>query len=517
MKPAVPDEMLSKWQRVVDLMGRVLEVRAALIVKLDPPQTEILAASAAEGNPYKAGFRSDLGSGLYCETVMALSRPLLVRNALAEPQWRSSPQPALGLIFYAGFPLSWPGGEIFGTICVMDDKPNAGAIRNQDLILQLKEGVETDLVLLTETSERKKAEEAFREREKMLRAILDASPVGIALIKNRTIHWANKSLTSILGYEDGALMDANTLGLYPDRHEFDHVGAALYPMIQEKGFGQVEAQFIATDGRPIRCDLRARALDVFDPSKGIIIAAMDLTERKRAEAQIETLAHQLLNAQEEERRMISQELHDRLAQDLSSLKIGLDTFFDGRDDPAPERRHRVMALSQSLQSAISAVRDLSYELRPPALSDLGLVKAVFQYCEEFQGKTGIQVDFFSAGIDDKRIDPDTQINLYRMVQEGLNNIRKHAEAEKAVVRLVASSPDVILRIEDDGKGFDVEKRMALLTTEKRMGLRSIEERVKHLKGRMTLRSTPGRGTRVMVELPLKEGPNGSEKNRIDRR
>jgi signal transduction histidine kinase len=85
-----------------------------------------------------------------------------------------------------------------------------------------------------------------------------------------------------------------------------------------------------------------------------------------------------------------------------------------------------------------------------------------------------------------------------------------------MVRLVASSPDVILRIEDDGKGFDVEKRMALLTAEKRMGLRSIEERVKHLKGRMTLRSTPGRGTHVMVELPLKEKPDGSEKDRIDR-
>ena len=228
-------------------------------------------------------------------------------------------------------------------------------------------------------------------------------------------------------------------------------------------------KFIATDGRPIRCDLRARALDIFDPSKGFIIAAMDLTERKRAEAQIETLAHQLLNAQEEERRMISRELHDRLAQDLSSLKIGLDTFFDGWGDPAPEWRYRVMGLSQSLQNAISAVRDLSYELRPPALNDLGLVQAVFQYCEEFQEKTGVQVDFFSAGIDEKRLDPDTVINLYRMVQEGLNNIKKHAEEGNAVIRLVASSPDVILRIEDDGKGFDVKKRLALLTAEKRMG------------------------------------------------
>jgi PAS domain S-box-containing protein len=515
-KPAVADPMLEKWQRIVDLLAKILEVRSALIVKLDSPQIEILAASVAEGNPFKAGLKAEMGSGIYCEKVMELCRPLIVRNALAESQWQGSSQVALGMIFYVGFPLFWPDTEVFGTICVMDDKQNANAIRHQDLILQFKEVVEADLVLLTESSEKRRAEEALKERERMLRAILDASPVGIALVKNRTIHWANKSLHSIMGYGEGALVEKSTMGLYPDRHEYDRVGAVLYPMIQEKGFGQVETQFIAKDGRTIRCDLRAKALDVFDPSKGIIMAAMDLTERRRAEAQIETLAHQLLNAQEEERRMISRELHDRLAQDLSSLKIGLDTLVDEQDDPASEWRRRVMALSQSLQNAIFAVRDLSYELRPPALNDLGLVQALFQYCVEFQEKSGVAVDFFSAGIDEKRFDPDTQINLYRMVQEGLNNIRKHADARNAVVRLVASSPHVILRIEDDGKGFDVKKRLALLTTEKRMGLRSIEERVKHLKGRMTVRSTPGRGTSVMVEIPLKEEPDGSEKDHIDR-
>ena len=95
----------------------------------------------------------------------------------------------------------------------------------------------------------RRTDEAFRERERMLRAILDASPVGIALVKDRTIHWANKSLHSILGYKEGALVAKGTMGLYPDRHEYDHVGAALYPMIQEKGFGQVETQ-IHCDGWP---------------------------------------------------------------------------------------------------------------------------------------------------------------------------------------------------------------------------------------------------------------------------
>ncbi len=280
-KPALPDTMLAKWQRVVNLMSKILKARAALIVKLDSPQTEIVAASTTGGNPFRTGLKTGLNTGLYCEKVMSLRRPLLVKNASAAPQWHGSPQLALGMTFYVGYPLLWPGGEVFGTICVMDDKENVTAIANQDLVFQFKEVVEADLLLLAEISGKRKTEETLRDRERMLRAILDASPVGIALVKDRTINWANKSLHSILRYDEGALVEKNTMGLYPDRHEYDRVGAALYPMIQETGFAQMETRFAAKDGRPIRCDLRARALDVFDLSKGIIIAAMDLTERKR--------------------------------------------------------------------------------------------------------------------------------------------------------------------------------------------------------------------------------------------
>jgi PAS domain S-box-containing protein len=514
-KPAIPDAMLAKWQRVVDLMSKIFEVRAALIVRLDPPQIEILAASVARGNPYKAGLRADLGSGLYCEKVMALCRPLLVRNALAEPQWHGTPQLALGMIFYVGFPLLWPDGEIFGTICLMDDKQNASAIGNQDLILQFKEMVEADLVLLTETSERRKAEEALKESERKYRHLVENANDLILIAQDGMLKFVNAKGVEVSGYSVEELTAKPFIELvHPDdramvmQHHIRRLKGQEQPEVY--GFRIVhrtgEVKWLRNNGVIIEWEGRPATLNVLT----------DMTETKRAEEKLETLAHQLLSAQEEERQMISRELHDRLAQELSSLKIGLDTLFDGRAVPAPEWRRRVTELSQSLQHAISAVRDLSYELRPPVLTDLGLVKAVFQYCMEFQEKTGVQVDFFSAGIDEKRLDPDTQINLYRMVQEGLNNIKKHADAGNAVVRLVASSPDVILRIEDDGKGFDVKKRLALLTTEKRMGLRSIEERVKHLKGRMTLRSTPGRGTRVMMELPLKEEPDGSEKDRIDR-
>jgi signal transduction histidine kinase len=161
-------------------------------------------------------------------------------------------------------------------------------------------------------------------------------------------------------------------------------------------------------------------------------------------------------------------------------------------------------LSKTLQASITAVRDLSYDLRPPGMDQLGLIRTVYQYCEDFAAKNNVSVDFYSAGMKDLQMDFDTEINLFRLIQEGLNNIRQHARAGHVVIRLVASSPNIILRIEDDGQGFDVEHRLARSLKEKRMGLSSMEERVSLLEGRMNIRSRPSKGTKILIEVPFRE-------------
>lgn len=162
------------------------------------------------------------------------------------------------------------------------------------------------------------------------------------------------------------------------------------------------------------------------------------------------------------------------------------------------------------------VRDLSYSLRPPGLDGIGLVKVISQYCDEFSEKSGIQVDFHSAGVDSTKLDFDMEINLYRLVQEGLTNIIKHADAAYAKIGLVGAFPNIILRIEDDGKGFDVEKRLANASHQKRMGLQSMKQRVRLLGGQMLIQSRPGRGTKLSMKLPYRERKNASKDNHIDR-
>ena len=241
----------------------------------------------------------------------------------------------------------------------------------------------------------------------------------------------------------------------------------------------------------------------------------DISERKRSETRIQQLSQQLLKAQEAERQMISCELHDRVAQDLSASKIQFDMLI--KEQPALDApvKAKLLEISNRLQVAINSIRDLSYDLQPPVLAEMGLLKALEIYCEEFSSQFVRKVDFQSAGLNLFKLDSDTEIHLYRLVQEGLNNIRKHADSDDAIVRLLGVFPNIILRIEDTGKGFDVKARELALGDEKRMGLRSMKERVNLLGGQMTIQSNPMQGTKIYIKIPYQEYNREAEETHIN--
>jgi len=249
---------------------------------------------------------------------------------------------------------------------------------------------------------------------------------------------------------------------------------------------------------------------------GYMAQIQDITEEKGAQRSIHALSQQLIRAHEAERLMISRELHDRVGQDLSTLKIGLDSLRREHLIQSPEFLEKLTAFSGLAQQAIMVVRDLAYELRPPGLDQFGFTRAMTQYGADFAEKTGLDIEMHFTGIDTSSFDFDTEINLYRLIQEGLNNIHKHARARRVAVRMVASFPKIILRIEDDGRGFDPVQRLAGATAEKRMGLLSMQERATLIGGTMRIRSRPGKGTQILVELPYERKFHDAEKNSIDR-
>jgi PAS domain S-box-containing protein len=237
---------------------------------------------------------------------------------------------------------------------------------------------------------------------------------------------------------------------------------------------------------------------------GAVVVGRDITERKRMEKQVRSLGHQLLKSQEDEKRRLSRELHDVIGQNLLTLKMGLDGLFKSLAEKHSESMSKNLELSALIKQTIEDIRDMAHELRPSSLDQLGLVKAGLQYCEEFSLKNNIQVDFSAVGIRESQFDYETKITFYRLIQEGLNNIRKHSGASRVTIRLVSSFPNIILRIEDNGRGFDLKNSMDLAVQEKHLGLISMTERVSILQGQLKIESQPGKGTKILIEVPSQE-------------
>ena len=151
MKPTettIPQEITDKWQGIVDIIAEIMKVPAALIMQVEPPEISVLVSSHSSKNPYERGKKAQLNTGLYCETVMSSRQQLLVPNALENEEWKSNPYVKLGMISYLGFPVALPSGDIFGTICVLDNKPNAYNELYQKIMLQFRDMLESDLKYL---------------------------------------------------------------------------------------------------------------------------------------------------------------------------------------------------------------------------------------------------------------------------------------------------------------------------------------------------------------------------------
>jgi PAS domain S-box-containing protein len=225
---------------------------------------------------------------------------------------------------------------------------------------------------------------------------------------------------------------------------------------------------------------------------------------EQARKNIQALTRALIDAQENERRMISSELHDRVAQDLSAAKISCDMMMDHCAQLPELFAAGLQELSRSLERTIMAVRDLSYEMRPPGLEEMGLVRVVENFCRDFSEKTGIPAEFQSAGLTHARLPATVAISLYRLIQEGLNNVHKHARASRVSVRLVRVHPHIIVRIEDDGCGFDIQEVLSRAAPEKRMGLVSMQQRAGILNGDLDIRSEHEKGTKIWLRIPAEE-------------
>lgn len=230
-------------------------------------------------------------------------------------------------------------------------------------------------------------------------------------------------------------------------------------------------------------------------------------ERLRAEESRRELLGRLVTAQEEERRSISRELHDRMGQQLAALMMGLKTLGSesyGRRS-ALDTLRRLEEMSDELSRE---VHTLAWGLRPPALDDLGLETALYNYVEEWAERSRVPVDFHSAGFGDGRLPLTHETALYRIAQEALTNVAKHSGASRVSFILERRGDHVLAVIEDNGSGFDVEAASQPSGRSRRLGLLGMRERAALLGGTINVESEPDVGTTLFVRIPFEAGVGG---------
>jgi len=224
-------------------------------------------------------------------------------------------------------------------------------------------------------------------------------------------------------------------------------------------------------------------------------------------------ATQIINAQEQERKRIARELHDETSQVLTSLLISLAVLEE--TTTTPEGRARIAETRALAHQTLRAIRNLSIDLRPSALDDLGLLPALRWYVKEYQQKSSIQVDFQAQGFKN-RLSPEMETALYRVVQESLTNVAKHAQAQHVSINLREAADAVYATITDDGRGFDFEELQRTTDRERGLGLVGMQERALLLNGTLIINSKPNGGTTVHVRIPFQLQTTNSHEAKEER-
>ncbi|MBC7932540.1 MAG: PAS domain S-box protein [Rubrivivax sp.] len=230
----------------------------------------------------------------------------------------------------------------------------------------------------------------------------------------------------------------------------------------------------------------------------------EIAERRQAEESRRSLLGRLVTAQEEERRRISRELHDRMGQQLAALMMGLKTL----DSASYGRQSALVTLRQLQEITDQLAREahtLAWGLRPPALDELGLHMSLYNYVEEWAERSRVPVDFHSAGFDGVRLPLAHETAIYRIAQEALTNVLKHAGADRVSFILERRGDHVLVVIEDNGKGFEVEALTESSVKDRRLGLLGMRERAALLGGTLNVESAHGAGTGVFVRIPVASG------------
>lgn len=210
---------------------------------------------------------------------------------------------------------------------------------------------------------------------------------------------------------------------------------------------------------------------------------------------------EILIAIEEERKRIARDIHDGPAQSLANVVLRLEICEKLLDENPQKGKVELENLKKLVKDSLKGMRQLIFDLRPMTLDDLGLIPAIKRFLKDFESHFQISANLLISG-EEKRLNQKTETGLFRIIQEALNNVAKHSQARKVRVTIAINQRYVIINITDDGKGFEVDKVLSRECSSESLGLPGMRERVELLEGKLTIKSSPGKGASITVNVPL---------------
>jgi PAS domain S-box-containing protein len=358
---------------------------------------------------------------------------------------------------------------------------------------------------IEDITNRKNAEKALRESESNFRNVFESALDAIWVSDaSGIVQNVNEAAAKLTGYTVEELSDSN-LKLFLTGDSLEKYHKIQDSLVSKQVLNRpYEQRVIRKDGSEAVCMVNTSALIQNGEVKSFQSIARDVTEQKRLYDNLHYYLQEITRAQEEERKRVARELHDSTAQNLIAVMHVLENLLNDKSKVWEGQTADLWRIYDRIKDILQEVRRFSRDLRPSILDDLGLLPALEWLLEQIKTEYGlvIKLDVIET---ERRLSPEMELLLFRIVQESLMNVVKHARASRAEVEVRFEEKRVIVAVKDNGAGFVPPENISGLLHSGKLGLAGMQERVQLLGGIININSEPGKGTRITVEAPLQSG------------
>lgn len=440
-------------------------------------------------------------------TAIRTGKPAIVRDTQTDPRFALWRKKALKRGYASILALPLGDTQPFGALTIYATEPNAFDEEEIELLVGLANDLAYGIKALRADAESRRAEEALRQSETKYRSLMNSASDAIVLADPQgTITEVNQRAVDLLGYSEAELLGLKFALIHPPQKR--RKVREKYQEVLKSGSGRLhEGMVLRRDGLTVPVEITQIMVEYGD-QRVVQTIFRDITERQQAEEalrdseqKLRRLASQLLTIQEKERRRVSRELHDELGQALTVLKIHLVAIENKLRRDQRGLKASCEKLLSDVDAVIENVRRLSYDLSPSILEDLGLSSSLRYLVEEACRNHQMLYDMTLAEID-TLFSAETKINIYRIFQEALTNIGRHAEADHIEVEISKQSNQVTFHLRDNGNGFDLKEARSRTLNKRGLGLTTMHERALLAGGQLSIWSRKGQGTAITLTIPV---------------